>query len=124
MIVAVMMIVNLRCTMFVSGAAIRAGLGLERRHRTADFRAEAFEHPFQNVIVAEAQVTLTDFDRHVSVAEVIGDLGQRRGRCSFDVQHTLRLRDNFNDAAVGGRDQIAAAQDLASRQYHADFFAR
>ncbi len=58
------------------------------------------------------------------VAEVIGDLRQGGRRCAFYMQHALRLRDDFNDASVGRRDQIAAAQNLAARQHHADFFAR
>ena len=48
-----MMVVNLRCAVFVPGAAVRTGLGLERRHRAADLSAKAVEHPFQHVIVAE-----------------------------------------------------------------------
>ncbi len=41
--------------------------------------------------------------RHVAVAEVIGDRASTRGRRAFDVQHALRLRDDFDDAAVVGR---------------------
>ena len=83
-----MMIVNLRCAVLVPGAAVRTGFGLERRHRAADLRAKALEHPLQHVIVAEPQIPVTHFDRHMPVAEVIRDPGQRGGRCCL--RHAAR----------------------------------
>ena len=106
--------------MLVVPARIGAGLRLEGGFDVGNLRAQLAHHRFQNMVFRNAQKAFANLHGHMPIPQVVSDLGQFPRRRRFDMQHLLRLRNDFDDSPVRGRHQIPAAQDLAARQDQAD----
>src|SRR5262245_56887368 len=100
--------------------AIGAGLGLERSLDGGDARAELARKLLEHVVRGDTQEAGADLQRHVAVAEVVGDA---RELARFDVQQFLRRGDDLDLASVGRGDPVAAAQHAAARQNERDLLA-
>ena len=75
--VIVMVIVDLAAVphlvVLMAAACIGARLGLEGRLDVGDLCAQLAHHLLENVVLRDAQEAFAHLDRHVAVAEVIGD---------------------------------------------------
>ena len=102
-----MVVVNLAAVAhLVVLVAVGAGLGLERGLYMRDAGAELARHLLEHVVLGDAQETLPDLQRHVPVAEVVGDAREFR---RLDVQELFGRGDDLDLAAVGRGDAVAAA---------------
>ena len=99
-------------------ARIGAGLRLERRLDVRHLRPKLLHHLLENVILRDAQKSLAYLDGHVPVPKVVGHLGKI---LRFDMQYLFRLGNDFDHPAVGGRDEVSAAQDFSARQDQSHF---
>ena len=57
-------------------ARIRSGFGLERSFARRHFRAKLLQHLFEDMVFGDAQESLADLHRHMSVAEMVSDPGK------------------------------------------------
>ena len=96
---------------------------VERRLDACHAGPERFEQRRQIVVCRHPQRALTDLDRHMTVAETIGDARERRARLTLDVQQALGLGEHPDHASVGGGEQISAAQHLPARQHDRHLFS-
>jgi hypothetical protein len=99
---------------------IRAGFGLERRLDVRDARAELARQLLKHVVFGDAQKALPDLERHVAVAEVVGNARKVLG---FYVQQPFRRSDDLDLASVGRLHALTAAQHPAARQDERDLLA-
>ena len=102
---------------------VGAGLGFERGHERCEPRPEAREHFLEHMIACEPQPSLAHLHGDVAIPEVIRGTRQFPGRIAGHVHEDLRLRDDLDHAAVGGHEEVAAAQDVAAREVQRHFLA-
>ncbi len=97
-------------------AAVGPGLRLERRLHVRDARPEMAQHLLEHVILHQAQKPVAHLHRDVAIAKMIRRARELGRAGAFDVQYLLRGRNDFDNAAVGGRHQIATTQNFTARQ--------
>src|SRR3954471_22242053 len=84
MVTVLVMIMDLCRAVLVAHAGIRAGLRLEGGGQGLDRRAEAADHPFEDMVVRDTEVALADLHRDVPVAKVVGDAREVSGALAAD----------------------------------------
>jgi len=104
-------------------AAIRARLGLKRHRHLIDGCSDALQHIGENRIEFELQIIRADFNRRMTIAEVIRGARERQRIFRADHEHGFRCGDHAHEAAVVGDQHIAVAQNSAARQQHRHFLA-
>ena len=121
--VAVVVAVTAVVAVAVAMARIRAALRLERRLLHHHREAQSLHHVVEHMVVAVAQPQRPDLHRHMPVTEVISAAGEHIGVARMGRGHGLRRGGDLDDASIAGAQPVAAPQDAAARQYHADFHA-
>ena len=108
----------------VMPAAVGAMFWLERRFNGFGSRAQLIEHGLEDVIVEQAQPAITDLQRHVAVAQVIGGAGQLKGVGAGDVQQFFGAGAHAHDAPVLRLQKVTVTQRrLATLKEQANVFA-
>lgn len=125
MVMAVMVVPAVRLVRRMPVAArIRAALGLECALLLADDEVHRAQHAGEHVVGFELQVIRRDLDRDVAVAEVVRGSREvpRRAVLGTGANDEQRLRrsDDADQRAVLGDEHVAAANDGAARQEHAE----
>jgi len=105
-------------------AAIGARLRLEGGFDCRNSRTKALQHFLEHAVGCDPEVAGADFDRHMSIAEVVRGARERLRTIAFDVNQLFHFRYHFNDASIGRRHEVAAPQHLPSRQHERNLFAR
>ena len=118
MIMAAMVMMTVICVVTMVNRRRRIGpaLGIERRLDRGHARAEAREQYRDGRIAPQPQAVTQHLHRHVTVAEMPGELGEMHEVASADFEQRLGLDDNLHEAAALELERIAHPQRDGRRQ--------
>jgi len=107
------------------GAVVGAAFGLERGARLGNVEPEPAQQFAEHVVRLEDEAIVTDFERDMAIAEVVRgarevERRRARGGARGRDEHGLCERVDDDERAVLGDEDVAAANDRAARQEHAD----
>ena len=117
-------IVILAIAMAVTVAVIRARFRFERSIHRAHSRTESARHRFEHVIRRNPQASVADFNRYVTVTEVIGNTGKFARIVAFDMQQLLGCRNDEHEPIVCGHEHVSPAQHFTARHHERHLFPR
>ena len=100
----VMMVRNL------AGHGIGAAFRFERRFDRGDLRTGCLQQRFNITFAAHAQAIGQQLDRHMAVAEMPRETGQRRGIGGARLEQRFGFRHHFDEAAVIEQQNVVVAQ--------------
>jgi hypothetical protein len=93
------------------GAAFGGEGGVLERNLGAETRGEVVE----DVVVAVADAIWLDLQRHVAVAEVVGDAGEQQRIRDASYAESFRGGSHQDGAAVVDFEHVAVREDAAAR---------
>jgi hypothetical protein len=94
--------------------SIRAALGFERRDERSDRQTQPRNHLRQDVICEEAQAIGHQLHGDVSIAQVIGGLGDQKRIAAYRFEQGLLGRNNLDLAAIFDADALAVLEQAAA----------
>ncbi|ALS59954.1 hypothetical protein AT302_09465 [Pandoraea norimbergensis] len=103
-------------------AAVGTGFRLEGHQRFGHVDIQSQQHIAQHRIGFELEIPVANFDRRMTIAEVIRCPGERERRRCRHQQHRFRRGLYANQSTIVRDQHIATAQHRAARQEHRDFF--
>jgi hypothetical protein len=96
--------------------AVRARFRLERHRHLIHACADALQHIGQHRIIFKLQIIRTDFDRCMTIAEVISGARQSQRIFRADNQHGFGSSDYAHQTTIISDQNIAVAQHCTARQ--------
>ena len=103
------MVVIVAVVMMVAAAGVGAGFGVEGRFEAFDVAAEAFDHGFDDMVGADADMVAEQLDGQVAIAEMPGDADEFGVGMGVDIGERFGFGDDADDAG-GGFEPIAVAE--------------
>jgi len=94
--------------------SIGAALGFERRDERGDRQTQPRDHLRQHVIGEETQAIGHQLHGDVSIAEVIGRLGDQKRIAADRLEQGLLGRNNLDLAAIFDADALAVLEQAAA----------
>lgn len=99
-VVPMVVIVLVVVVMVAMSTAVRSRLGLEGRSLGTYLGTEAAYHRVEHMVVLVANEASPDFERHVTVAEMVGHAGQEMSVVTVDGRHVFRGGMHGDESAV------------------------